>query len=204
MVRPCAHPGVATRAKLCRVKVPIPETHAAQQVAYAWQVATRELRFTHPELHAQLTEKVRQLLDVQVLDDPALEIHRLQADVAAMKAELDELRQALADAVPGIDTKVPPAEAARLRMRYLIEAGSRGSGLSPPAHLRPGEPVDVAPSRADLEAVMEGRRALTREQREWCVGEAMVLTGFMHTPVQLLEKGEAALARIILDAKPGG
>ena len=204
MVRPCAHPGVATRAKLCRVKVPIPETHAAQQVAYAWQVATRELRFTHPELHAQLTEKVRQLLDVQVLDDPAIEIQGLQAAVATMKVELDELRQALADAVPGIDTKVPPAEAARLRMRYLIEAGSRGSGLSPPAHLRPGEPVDAAPSRADLEAVADGRRTLTREQREWCVGEAMVLTGFMHTPVQLLEKGEAALARIILDAKPGG
>lgn len=192
-------------------EVPIPETHAAQQVAYAWQIAARDLRFTHPELHAQMTEKVRKLLDVEVLDDPAIEIQKLQAENTAaalvsegLRRELDELRQALADAVPGIDTKVPPGEAARLRMRYLIEAGSRGSGLSPPAHLRPGEPVDAAPSRADLEAVVEGRRALTREQREWCVGEAMVLTGFMHTPVQLLEKGEEALARIILDAKPNG
>ena len=33
-----------------------PATHAAQQVAYAWQVAARDLRFTHPELHAQLSE----------------------------------------------------------------------------------------------------------------------------------------------------
>ena len=57
---------------------------------------------------------------------------------------------------------------------------------------------------ARFHAVADGRRALTREQREWCVGEAMVLTGFMHTPVQLLERGEAALARIILDAKPSG
>jgi len=186
------------------VKVPVPETYVAQQVAYAWQVATRDLRFTHPELHAQLTEKVRKLLDVEVLDDPALEIQRLQAAVAAMKSELDELRQALSDAVPGIDTKVPAAEAARLRMRYLIEAGSRGSGLSPPAHLRAGDPVDAAPSHADLEAVAEGRRTLTREQREWCVGEAMVLTHFQKTPVQLLDAGEAALARIILDNKPNG
>jgi hypothetical protein len=32
----------------------------------------------------------------------------------------------------------------------------------------------------------------------------MVLTGFQRTPVQLLEAGEPALARIILDAKPQG
>ena len=201
MVRLRAHHGVATRAKLRGVKVPVPETHAAQQVAYAWQVAARDLRFSHPELHAQLTEKVRKLLDAEVLDDPALEIHRLQAAMATMKAELDELRQALADAVPGIDNKVPAPEAARLRMRYLIDAGSRGSGIAPPAHLR-GEPHDVAPTQAELVAVAEGRRAFTREEREWCVGEAMVLTGFQRTPVQLLEAGEPALARIILDAKP--
>lgn len=201
MVRLRAHHGAATRAKLRGVKVPVPETHAAQQVAYAWQVAARDLRFSHPELHAQLTEKVRKLLDAEVLDDPALEIHRLQAAMATMKAELDELRQALADAVPGIDNKVPAPEAARLRMRYLIDAGSRGSGIAPPAHLR-GEPHDVAPTHAELVAVAEGRRAFTREEREWCVGEAMVLTGFQRTPVQLLEAGEPALARIILDAKP--
>lgn len=204
MVRRCAHHAGATPAKLSGVKVPVPETHVAQQVAYAWQVAARDLRFTHPELHAQLTEKVRKLLDVEVLDDPALEIHRLQAAIAPMKAELDELRQALADAVPGIDNKVPAPEAARLRMRYLIEAGSRGSGIAPPAHLRPEAPHDVAPTHAELVAVAEGRRSLTREEREWCVGEAMVLTGFQRTPVQLLEAGEPALARIILDAKPHG
>ena len=172
MVRPCAHLAGVTRAKLCRVKVPIPETHAAQQVAYAWQVATRDLRFTHPELHAQLTEKVRQLLDVEVLDDPALEIHRLQAAIAAMKAELDELRQALADAVPGIDTKVPPGEAARLRMRYLIEAGSRGSGLSPPAHLRHGERlVVIVAAHVALRhgcAPSHGTPASVERARRWC------------------------------------
>lgn len=186
-------------------EVPIPETHAAQQVAYAWQIAARDLRFTHPELHAQMTEKVRKLLDVEVLDDPAIEIQRLQAEhtgvvvyAEGLRRDLDELRQALADAVPGIDAKIPAAEAARLRMRQLIEAGSRGSGLPTPAHKRGADPAEVAPSREVLQAVADGARTFTREEREWCVGEAMVLCGFQKTPVQLLDEGEPALARIIL------
>jgi hypothetical protein len=191
--------------------VPIPETHAAQQVAYAWQIAARDLRFTHPELHAQMTEKVRKLLDVEVLDDPAIEIQRLQAEhtgvvvyAEGLRRDLDELRQALADAVPGIDAKIPAAEATRLRMRQLIEAGSRGSGLPTPAHKRGADPAEVAPSREVLQAVADGTRTLTREEREWCVGEAMVLCGFQKTPVQLLDEGEPALARIILQgASPG-
>ena len=153
--------------------LPKPATHAAQQVAYAWQVAVRDLRFTHPDLHAQLSEKVRKLLDVAVLDDPALEIQRLQASevaaqvaVDAARRELDELRRALADAVPGIDAKIPAAEAARLRMRTLIDAGSRGSGLPPRAQQRNVDPAELAPSREALREVAEGRRTLTREERE--------------------------------------
>ena len=189
-------------------EVPIPETHAAQQVAYAWQIAARDLRFTHPELHAQMTEKVRKLLDAQVLDDPGIEIQKLQAENTAaalvsegLRRELDELRQALADAVPGIDAKVPAAEAARLRMRQLIDAGSRGGGVPAPAHKRGADPAELAPSRDVLQAVADGTRNFTREEREWCVGEAMVLTGFLKTPVQLIEEGEPALAKILLDAQ---
>jgi hypothetical protein len=191
-------------------QVPVPETRAAQQVAYAWQVAARDLRFTHPELHAQLGERVRKLLDVELLDDPAIEIQRLQASEAAAQVaadaarrDLEELRQALADAVPGIDDKIPPPESARLRMRKLIDAGSRGSGLPAPAH-RVLDPAEIAPTREELVAVAEGRRSLTREEREWCVGEAMVLCGFMRTPADLLSDGEQALARIILDASAHG
>lgn len=183
----------------------VPETRAAQQVAYAWQVAVRDLRFSHPELHAELGERVRRLLDVEVLDDPAFEIQRLQAanaaasaSTAAAAAELAEMRQALADAVPTVHDGMPEAEAARLRMRTLVEAGTRGVGLpKPPA---PADPGQIALTRADLQAVADGRRTLSRDERDWCVGEAMVLSGFQHNPTQLLAQGEAALVRIILDA----
>ena len=147
------------------------------------------------------------VVDAGDLVDPGVEIQRLQASQAmalssadTARRELDDLRQALADAVPGIDAKIPAAEATRLRMRKLIDAGSRGSGLPPPAH-RHLDPADIAPSRAELQEVAEGRRSLTREEREWCVTEAMVLCGFTRTPVELLADGEPAIARILLEGQ---
>ena len=159
-------------------EVPIPATHAAQQVAYAWQAAARDLRFSHPELHAQLTERVRKLLDVDVLDDPGIEIQKLQALNTALtlaadaaRRELETLRQTLTNVAPCIDAKVI------------------------------AEPTDPAPTRAVLQEVADGVRVFTSEEREWCVGEAMGLTGFLKTPVELLRDGEAAIARIVLDGQ---
>ena len=184
-------------------ELPEPETRTAQQVAYAWQSATRDLRFSHPELHAKLQARVLQLLDVDVLHDPASEIHALQAKVQEDEgrlrdavAELSALRQSLADAVPNIDDKVPAAEAARLRLRTLIESASRGGGL-PKAP--PKEFGNIGLTREELQAVASGQRTLSREEREWCIGEAMVLSGFQKTPAQLLADGEPALARLILE-----
>jgi hypothetical protein len=182
---------------------PEPETRTAQQVAYAWQSATRDLRFSHPELHAKLQARVLQLLDVDVLHDPASEIHALQSkvqeDAARLRdavAELSALRQSLADAVPNLDGNVPAAEAARLRLRMLVDSATRGGGL-PKA--TPKDPGNVGLTRDELRAVADGERSLSREEREWCIGEAMVLSGFQKSPAQLLADGEPALARLILE-----
>jgi hypothetical protein len=186
-----------------QAELPEPETRTAQQVAYAWQSATRDLRFSHPELHAKLQARVLQLLDVDVLHDPASEIHALQSkvqeDEARLRdavAELSALRQSLADAVPNVDDKVPAAEAARLRLRMLVESATRGGGLPKAA---PKDPANVGLTREELQAVASGQRTLGREEREWCIGEAMVLSGFQKTPAQLLAEGEPALARLILE-----
>ena len=119
-----------------------------------------------------------------------------------VRRELDELRQALADAVPGVNDNIPPAEAARLRMRMLIDAGARIRALPTPVHQTPAEPADVQPTRAALQDVAAGSRMLTREEREWCLSEAMVLSGFRKTPVQLIECGEPELAKMILAGSP--
>lgn len=121
----------------------------------------------------------------------------------AARRELDDLRRMLADAVPSVHDGIPAAEAARLRMRVLIDAHARVRAMTapPPAPAAP-EPTDVQPSRAVLQDVAEGSRTLTREEREWCLSEAMVLSGFRKTPVQLIEHGEPALAKMILAGSP--
>ena len=188
---------------------PVPEareTRTAQQVAYAWQSAARDLRHSHPELHEKLSARVLQMLDVDVFHDPATEIPALQSHVQDRDAKLRDavadlasLRQTPIDAVPTLDGNMPAAEAARVRLRMLVEAATRGGGL--PKAVAP-TPTLGGPmlSREALQEIAEGRRTLNRDEREWCIGEAMVLSGFQKTPTQLLADGEAALARLILDA----
>ena len=84
-----------------------PETFTAQQVAYAWQIAARNLRLTHPELHTRMVARVHEMLDADVLHDPATEILMLQTrlDTHAVThksdtAELAALRLALAKVSP--------------------------------------------------------------------------------------------------------
>lgn len=187
-----------------------PESRTAQQVAYAWQMAARDLRYTHPDLHGQLTERVLRVLDIDVLHDPAAEILALQSRLQEAEArcngavaELAALRQVLADAVPTLDGNMPAAEAARVRLRMLVEAATRGSGLAKPAPAA-AHAGGVMLTRDALQAVAEGQRSLSRDERDWCIGEAMVLSGFQSNPAQLLADGEAALARLILDGAPPG
>lgn len=184
-----------------------PDKPAARRVAYAWQSVARELRHSHPELYQRLSDKVLELLDVELLEDPAGEIAALQArlqqqdaGLAKTAAELAALRSALAAAVPLAETVGgSEADLAQRRLQLLLQAASQGGGL-----VRQAEVVDtsVAPSRSALQAVANGERALTSHEREWCMGEAMVLTGFQVTPVQLQERGDAALAQLVLDGVP--
>jgi hypothetical protein len=54
------------------------------------------------------------------------------------------------------------------------------------------------PGRAVLEAVIAGERKFTKQQLEFSIAEAMVLTGWQQTPLELMEQGEAWLAELIL------
>ncbi|WP_332654509.1 hypothetical protein, partial [Brevundimonas sp.] len=54
------------------------------------------------------------------------------------------------------------------------------------------------PGRAVLEAVIAGERKFTKAQLEFTIAEAMVLTGWAQTPLELMEQGEPWLAELIL------
>ena len=183
-----------------------PETFAAQQVAYAWQIATRTLRMTHPELHNKLVERVHDMLDADKLHDPATEILELQAKIDASagehQAQIDELaalRLALATAVPltGRDAIGTDTEIAQRRIDKLVQAAVTGGFKAAPAG---DDPIDLEHTREELVAVVQGKRPLSRWERGWCIAEALVTTDFSSTRLQKL--GDAELAKLVLQGPP--
>ncbi|MBW8368291.1 MAG: hypothetical protein K0M70_10600 [Arenimonas sp.] len=189
------------------------------QVALAWQTAVRDLKFSDPAIYARLGEKVMRLLAAKTLVDPATEIVQLEKQVAelrqsidaqtkdqqAMVAERDALLGSLANAVPKLKDSGDRLAVALARVAWLkAEADKVAASAAAPGAARAPEPQDTVPSTPLLTAAAAGAATLTREQREWCVGEAMVLTGFQFTPVELLEKGDTHIAKLILQARQGG
>ena len=189
------------------------------QVALAWQTSVRDLKFSDPAIYARLGEKVMRLLAAKTLVDPATEILQLEKQVAelrqsidtqlkdqqAMAAERDALLGSLANAVPRLKDGGDRLAVALARVAWLkAEAEKATVVAAKPGAQRAPEPQDSVPSPEVLTAAAAGAVTFTREQREWCVGEAMVLTGFQFTPVELLEKGDANVAQLILQARQGG
>ncbi|MDB6163593.1 MAG: hypothetical protein JWL98_1025, partial [Xanthomonadaceae bacterium] len=121
----------------------------------------------------------------------------LQVMSAQLQGELTALRTALSAAVGldgnnGLGTE---AELAQRRLTLLINAAQRGGGLPKP---RPDDPGDVAPTLTELTQVSQGLRVFSDQEREWCVGEAMVRSHFERKPAQLLADGDRALAGLLL------
>ena len=200
--------------------LPPEKAQTVSQVALAWQTASRDLKFSDPGIHARLSEKVMRLLGAKSLVDPATEILQLekqsgdlQSRIAALEkeqqalvVERDALLGALATAVPKLKDGGDRLAVALARVAWLkAEADKAAEATASPskAGKRAPEPQDTVPTPELLTATAAGAAAFTKEQREWCVGEAMVLTGFQFTPVELIEKGDAAMAKIILDARKG-
>ena len=190
------------------------------QVALAWQTAARDLKFSDPALHARLSERVMRLLGSKTLVDPATEILELEQKLKhltdnfaaaelkreAVSVERDTLLGALASAAPGLKDGGDRLAVALARVAYLKSAADKAAeaAATPGGARRAPEPQDTVPSSELLAAVAAGAANLGKEQREWCVGEAMVLTGFQFTPVELIEKGDAHIAKLIQQARLGG
>lgn len=105
---------------------------------------------------------------------------------------LRDLRIALRRAVPGFEHQ-PLSR----RLDAAIEAAE-----APPPPARTSEPHDIhAPGKVILQMVAAGRREFSPEQRDWCLGEAMVLTGFAESPDALLARGDQALAALVLSGQ---
>jgi hypothetical protein len=189
----------------------------SNQVALAWQTAARDLKFSHPTLYDQLSKKVMSKLGAKTLVDQVDELRQLEDTVGEMKkreqmldkqrhlveVERDALLGALATAVPELTDGGDRIGVALARIELLKTqsekgggGGGRQSGRSAAA-----EEENRIPSAEVLAMVASGGRGFTNAQREWCVGEAMVLSGFAFTPMELIEQGDARIAKIIADAQ---
>lgn len=192
------------------------KAQTVSQVALAWQTASRDLKFSDPAIHARLSEKVMRLLGAKTLVDPATEIVQLEGTVkenenriaaiekrlANVEMERDALLGALAEAAPALKDGGDRLAVGLARVGWLKSEAQKG-GSAPAGATRAPEPQDTVPGPELLKAAAAGAAVFSKEQREWCVGEAMVVTGFQYTPVELIEKGDAAMARMILDARKG-
>ena len=190
----------------------------SNQVALAWQTAARDLKFSHPTLYDQLSKKVMSKLGAKTLVDQVDELRQLEDTVGEMKkreqmldkqrsqieVERDALLGALATAVPELTDGGDRIGVALARIDLLKKQAESGGGRASPggrAASAAAEEENRIPSAEVIAMVASGGRRFTNAQREWCVGEAMVLSGFSLTPMELIEQGDARIAEIISKAQ---
>lgn len=147
--------------------------------------------------------------DASIAGNPA-EVARLRQDVEdaehardaanlqrmKVAGQLNTLQKALAAAAPDVPAAKDAQTHALARIAWLADHG----GADPQAAVaaKTAEMDAPMPGRAVLEAVIAGERKFTKAQLEFTIAEAMVLTGWAQTPLELMEQGEAWLAELIL------
>jgi hypothetical protein len=148
----------------------------------------------------------------KALDNQAAKIARLRQDVeeaehtrdaanlARMRVfgQLNTLHKTLAAATPGFegDEHGEVQHVALRRIEWLVSRGGSDPGAVLAA--KKAEMEAPMPGQAVLEAVIAGERRFTKAQMEFSVSEAMVLTNWELTPLEIMEKGEPWLAELIL------
>lgn len=218
----------AATQQLANAPVDVPEQETASgaglrqggretsgQVALAWQLAARDLKFSHPPLYEAMSRKVMARLETKTLVDQADELRQLEASLDSLReqqAEVERQRQAvererdtllgaLASAVPQLADGGDRIGVALARIDCLKAQATR---LAPVVTVGTvSEEESRIPSAEVIALIAAGARQFTKAQREWCVGEAMVLSGFKYTPMELIEQGDASIARIIAGAHAG-
>lgn len=201
---PPADPGAAGQRQV---------RETSNQVALAWQLVARDLKFTHPPLYEAMGKKVMLRLETRTLIDQVDELRQAEANVAglrqhqaeleaqlhAMEAERDTLLGSLASAVPQLKDGGDRIGVALARIDCLKAQATKAAPVVTVGTV--AEEETRIPSEDLMSLIAAGGRQFTQAQREWCIGEAMVLSGFQYTPMELIEQGDASIARIIAGAR---
>jgi len=140
-------------------------------------------------------------------------------DAFALALAWQAAAQQLKDSEPAIHAELCRAVMLRMGLAVAPPAASaeRGTGLDPVVPGAAAETLAAAQSAphsavaeaADdgelteviLVAIAAGERSLSEVQREIAVGEAVVLSGFEVDPEQLIAKGDAEIARVLIELR---
>jgi len=142
---------------------------AADRVAQAWQGAAEDVRTTAPAFYELLAKKV------------ALRLAALPP--LAAPAAVDDV----VDAAAAADAAHPAAVTEPELVPVAAISSTQGT-------------IDGhIPSVETLQAIAASKRRFTEVQREWCVGEAMVRSGFNIDPEEFIARGDNEMARYLLD-----
>jgi hypothetical protein len=116
-----------------------------------------------------------------------------------VQGQLNTLHKTIEAATPTFDgdDDGEPQHVALRRVEWL----ARRAGTDPAAMAaaREEELNAPMPGQTVLEAVIAGERQFTKAQLEFSLSEAMVLCGWELTPLEIMQKGEAWLAKLLLD-----
>ena len=156
----------------------------------------KELRALLIDCRIELRRLVRDFHKLPLCErlDAAIQLLAQAADRAAVQG-------ALATAVPQLGDGGDRLGVALARIDCLVTQATRVATAITPQTV--AEEESRIPSAELIAAIAAGARQFTQAQREWCVGEAMVLSGFEFTPMELIEQGDAHIARIIATARGG-
>jgi acetyl/propionyl-CoA carboxylase alpha subunit len=116
-----------------------------------------------------------------------------------VQGQLNTLHKTIEAATPTFDGEDDgePQHVALRRVEWLAQhAGTDPTAM---AAAREEELNAPMPGQIVLEAVAAGERQFNKAQLEFSLSEAMVLCGWELTPLEIMEKGEPWLARLLLE-----
>jgi hypothetical protein len=149
------------------------DERGSDRIAQAWQASAEDLRLTAPAIYDLLAKKVAQRLAAMPVPAPAPEPPAATTEPAPVAAAVSA------------DTPVTTGLAA--------EQAAAPASVAADAHI---------PNEAMLTSIAASKRRFTEAQREWCVGEAMVRSGFSIDPEEFIARGDNEMARYILESAP--
>ncbi len=151
---------------------PMGGAEGADRVAQAWQASAEDLRLTAPAIYELLAKKV------------ALRLAAMPASASASTPDepVADIAVAVVDAASATTPEPTP----------VAHATAAPVSIDVEAHI---------PNQDMLTAIAANKRRFTEAQREWCVGEAMVRSGFSIDPEEFMARGDSEMARYILGSE---